>query len=98
DPVSGAIHWPDVLQGEAYDANRASLQDIFTRRAQNDLGDGTYLKVRHLTDSFETQLDTQVQALPPQDFVDAKRFLHALAEAVHDDASVASGAPPAAAP
>jgi hypothetical protein len=91
DPVSGQIGWPPALMSDQFSAQRAQIQDIFTRRSQNQAGSDSYLQVRSVVDGIQSQLDTQVKDMHPQDFVDSRRFLNQLVDATHSsDTAMAS--------
>lgn len=80
DPVTGQITWMPVLMDAAFASYREKMQSIFTLRAQNESGDVTYTEVRQLADAMDEILKQQINYLKPQDYIDAKKFLDALAD------------------
>jgi len=80
DPVTGDIHWPASLLQESFTADRTAVQDVFARRAQHRIGTSAYLELRPVIDRMQATLNDQVKVLPPQDFVDSRRFLNMLLE------------------
>jgi hypothetical protein len=80
DPVSGQINWSPALLQDQFADGRGQLQSIFSARAENKASPDSYMQVRSTVDSMQQQLDTQVKTLHPQDFVNARNFLNALAD------------------
>ncbi len=86
DSLTGRINWPILLQHEMFQAPRAGLEELFDRwavsrnlGAADRFGAQEYLAILQLTGEMIEQLRQQIQLLPPQDYLNAKRFLESLA-------------------
>lgn len=86
DSLTGRINWPILLQHEMFQASRAGLEELFDRwavsrnlGAADRFGAQEYLAILQLTGEMIEQLRGQIQLLPPQDYLNAKRFLERLA-------------------
>ena len=101
DSLTGRINWPILLQHEMFQAPRAGLEELFDRwavsrnlGAADRFGPREYLAILQRTGEMIEQLRQQIQRLPPQDYLNAKRFLESLAFEVQS--SNRSEGPPAA--
>jgi hypothetical protein len=93
DPVTGVIRWPAPLMQDSFAADRAAVQEVFTRRAEHRIGTSAYLELQPVIGRMQQSLNEQVKVLPPQDFVDARRFMNTLLEEARSaDTSLASAA------
>ena len=80
DPVTGAIRWPPTLQLAPYRKDRQQLESLFSQRARaGQFTAEQRLDVDRLVRSVQAELKKNIDAYPPQDFVQAKKFLDQLA-------------------
>ena len=79
DPVTGKLDWPGVLQTEAFQTERTSVDQIFAKRAvHGGLGYADQTKAREALDGMYSQLKGQIRDVPPQDYVASRGFLQSL--------------------
>ncbi|MBN1393717.1 MAG: hypothetical protein JW959_01615 [Pirellulales bacterium] len=82
DPVTGELHWPILLTGDSFAADRVALQDLFAARAYHGtLNADEFHKATHLIDRMLAALKDGIHDVPPQQYVAAKKFLERLAYA-----------------
>jgi hypothetical protein len=82
DPITGRITWPSPLQQEVFAPNRDEVNQVFATRARyGGLGYTDQLKARHAVDAMFDELKSQVQEMPPMDYVACRGFLQSLAYA-----------------
>jgi len=80
DAISGRIMWPILLRTETNVGVRAELERLFVARSANGgLTAEEYMQVTRLTETLLNDLQTQVAAMPPKEYVVAKRFVQSLA-------------------
>lgn len=80
DSISGRISWPILLRTDTNLAVRAELERLFVNRSVNGgMSAEEYLQVSRLTAILINDLQNSVAALPPQQYVVAKRFVQSLA-------------------
>lgn len=84
DPVTGELEWPVLLKAEPFAEHRAELEKIFAERAKNGyLTPEQYLRVRELTSSMTTELQSLVRQnpsrYPTSASIDARKFVESLA-------------------
>lgn len=80
DPLTGQIAWPPLLQQAAFAKDRAKLEAVFAQRAKSGrFTPEQRTEVDQRTRSLQTELKKNVSTYPPQDYVQAKRFLEQLA-------------------
>ncbi len=80
DAITGRISWPILLQADEFAKPRAELEALFATRA--DLGGINtwgYLRIDQMAKALLEQLKLRVADFPPQDYIQARRFLEALA-------------------
>jgi len=80
DRFTGRLAWPALLRSEAFGPQRAEIEwllgaQVSTRR----LSAKEYLTVRDATDAMRAELKQRIHQLPPQDYIQAKRFLDRIA-------------------
>jgi hypothetical protein len=80
DAVTGKIHWPLLLTAAEYSAQRADLEKVFANRAYHGMVslDGLN-QVNDETDAMLDTLRSQIRNVPPDQYVEARRFLESLA-------------------
>lgn len=79
DPISGKITWPEALQGTEYAASRTKLEQIFELRATTSGGAGSSAEVRSATREMTATLKDNIEKLPPNEYIAARKFLDSLA-------------------
>ena len=79
DPVSGSIHWPQVLQMSQFDAERAELEKTFVKLAQfGALGVSDLNAAGNLVEATSVKLKQLVRSVPPQQYIASKNFLKSM--------------------
>ena len=79
DSVSGKLVWPSALQQDSFADQRSEVEAIFatwSRYGGLDYADQT--KIRQTVDAMFDELKSQIQTIPPQDYVACRRFLQSL--------------------
>jgi hypothetical protein len=80
DAVTGEIHWPVLLTAANYDNQREALAKVFASRAYHGvLKAEDFLSAIRTIDEIAARLSERIKELPPQQFVEARRFLKSLA-------------------
>jgi hypothetical protein len=80
DVITGSISWPILLRSSDFAANRSTLEQIFAQRASSGvIGTPEYLQVYDLTAMMMDDLRQRIREVPPNDYVNARRFLESLA-------------------
>jgi hypothetical protein len=80
DQVSGRISWPVLLRSETNQSVLSELERIFVNRAaRGGLTAQEFLEANNLAQVLHTNLRSQITALPPQQFMQAFRFVESLA-------------------
>jgi hypothetical protein len=75
DPLTGTISWPAPLRAPVYDEKRKRIERLFQDRAT---GYVVYGEIHQAVQQFLEELKLQVDVLPANDYVDAKKFLDSL--------------------
>jgi hypothetical protein len=75
DPLTGTISWPAPLRSPVYEAFRRRIERLFQDRAT---GYVVYGEIQKAILEFQDILKQQVDVLPANDYVDAKKFLDSL--------------------
>lgn len=78
DPITGKIHWPEVLQSDDYAAPRQALDQLFEVRSQA-AGSGTSIKINETTSQMLEILRSNIQNVPTGEYLVARKFLESLA-------------------
>ena len=79
DAVTGKIRWPLLLTGAEYAIQRAALERIFADRAYHGMiGADGYKLAMQATDDMLASLRMQIRELPPDQFIEARKFLQSL--------------------
>jgi hypothetical protein len=80
DTVTGEIHWPILLRAEEFGPQRAQLEKAFADRAYHGvMGAEVFLKATQATNKMLASLKSQIHNMPPQQFMEATRFVQSLA-------------------
>ena len=76
DPVTGMINWPTVLQDDGFAAQRTTLGKLSAKKAANgSLGLSDETAARKTIEAMFAQLKSQIQEVPPEDYVTSRNFL-----------------------
>jgi hypothetical protein len=79
DPVSGRITWPLLLQGDAFTADRATIEQLFGDMATNErLTLDQYQQIRETGERMQEQLNSMIREVAPRDHMKATTFLTSL--------------------
>lgn len=80
DPLTGAISWPTILRGAAYDADRRKLEGLYASRATTGyLTADQAVEVGAAIDTISAEMKRNINSYPPQAYAQAKEFLKSLA-------------------
>jgi hypothetical protein len=84
DPVSGQVHWPDLLKREQFSAERIALEKLAVKHAQYGALPVTDLEAAgQLIEAMSAKLREVVTSAPAQQYVNSKNFLKSLMYAVN---------------
>ena len=79
DPVTGEVRWPTALQEASFEDQRGTVQEYAAKWVKYGALDYNDQKqVRENIDSMFDSLKSQIQAIPPQDYVASRSFLQSL--------------------
>lgn len=79
NPETGALSWPPALQLDAYATDRATLDDLSTKRiSYGSLGYPDQLKSINACKSILGQLKGQIRDIPTNDYMSSERFVKGL--------------------
>jgi hypothetical protein len=79
DPVSGELHWPSFLQEARFESQRTAISDCAMNWVR--YGELTYDQQTRIRENIGTMfesLQSQVDVMPPQDYVACRSFLNSL--------------------
>jgi hypothetical protein len=76
DPLTGTISWPAPLRLPEYEAYRQRIERLFQDRAT---GYVVYGEIQKVVNEFLEQLKLDLEKFPPNDYVNARKFLDSLA-------------------
>lgn len=80
DRRTGAIQWPEALQVESLAAQRGAIENLAAAQADSpETAQPDRSEVRRLTAEMKEQLKGRIRDLPVGEYVDAKKFVDALA-------------------
>ncbi len=81
DPVTGAIHWPEILQKPEFADSRKQLDSLFEHRSLTGGATGSKNSdaIEATTKAMREQLKKQISTIPAMDYIAAKKFLDGLA-------------------
>ncbi len=81
DPVTGKIHWPELLQQPEFDATRAKLNDLFEHRTLTGgaAGEENSDDIEAATDAMRAELKKQIRSVPAMEYMAARKFIDGLA-------------------
>ena len=81
DPITGDLSWSLLLQTSPFASHRKNLQKLFSARAASEgsIGVQQYSQIKRTTDAILEQLRRNIRRYPPQDYVEARRFVRGIA-------------------
>jgi hypothetical protein len=78
DPVTGKIHWPQVFLHEKYNDLRSQLEPLFVRRASTSPTPALATEIHDVLVEIIETLRGDIENLPANDYVAARKFLDSL--------------------
>ncbi len=79
NPVSGKLNWPGPLQDEAFASQRDQLDKIMAQQAHyGRLAYSDQKNVKQIVNTMFAQLKSQVNDIPANEYVDARKFLNSV--------------------
>jgi hypothetical protein len=86
DRQTGRISWPEVLQGEAFNASRRTLEQLAAdRSADRDAAKSGNSEMCKLIEEIKNQLREQITEMPCTEYIAARKFLDALANELRSE-------------
>ncbi len=79
DPITGRIAWPEILQTTEYMALREDVEHLLELRASTSGGGGYASKIHTDVEQMIALLKSNIQNLPSNDYIIARKFLDSLA-------------------
>ena len=77
---AGRIHWPRLLRSDQFAQMRERLDDLFAKRARyGDISMEDLMKIRDETNKMISQINQEINNIPPMEYTTAKQFLVSLA-------------------
>lgn len=78
DPVTGRINWPEPLMESEFDKPRNEVERLFELRAKTSQGAGAKAGIRKALDEMASLLRQQVEKLPANKYMAARKFIDSL--------------------
>lgn len=79
DPKTGKIAWPDVLQQDSFAQQRAQVEQFMAKKTTyGRLSYADQMAARKTIETMFGTLKSQIQDIPPQDFVVSQQFLRSM--------------------
>ncbi len=79
DPISGQVNWPELLRGDAFQQQRAIVDQLLVKQAQyGKLGVADHEQVVQTLESMIDRLRDMINTVPTQEYINAKNFLKSL--------------------
>jgi hypothetical protein len=78
DRASGKLDWPSVLTDKRFSAGRQQIEQLAKVRAETGDVGGVDAEIYQAAKTMQTQLKGQVRNLPPNDYLEARKFLEGL--------------------
>lgn len=81
DYVTGQIVWPRLLMADEFKDGREQLDRLYATRADKggNIGPNGYQKIQDETDMMTAYLKKNIKRFPPNEYLEAKKFLESLA-------------------
>lgn len=78
DSSTGKVNWPRALLADDYAHDRTTIEDSMVVKAATSGGSGNDTKVVDATRSMQRTLKANISELPPQQYIEARKFLESL--------------------
>ncbi|MEQ8790818.1 MAG: hypothetical protein RIC55_31265 [Pirellulaceae bacterium] len=79
DPLTGKLIWPAFLQTAEFNTQRAMLDPLLQKRAQQgSLSYAEQTTVRQTVDAMFAQMKKEIRDVPPPDYIASRSFLNSL--------------------
>lgn len=78
DRMSGKITWPETLLASDYDDSRKEIDQLFALRAKTGGSTDISAKVRTAVNKMLSRLRSDIEKIPAQQFIAARKFLDAV--------------------
>lgn len=85
DRATGLVKWPEALQAQAFTPERTALEELLVVKAHTGSTVDVNQKIYDATKALQNKLKAQIRDLPPQLYLDARKFLDYLAAEARDD-------------
>ncbi|MFN0055829.1 MAG: hypothetical protein ACKV0T_27105 [Planctomycetales bacterium] len=79
DPLTGKVNWPDLLLADEYAKPRGELDQLLELHTTTSGGDGSAARVQQLVQQMTSTLKSNIQNLPTNEYISARKFLDSLA-------------------
>jgi hypothetical protein len=81
DAVLGVIYWPETLERPEFEACRAEMDELFASRVPGSAGQGTEncREIEQVAARMRKVLKAEINAIPSQEWMEAKKFVDGLA-------------------
>jgi hypothetical protein len=79
DRATGLVKWPDALQTEPFSGDRKGLEDLLVTRAHTGESSAVDRRIHDSALQMQARLKGQIRDLPPQSYLDSRKFLDLLA-------------------
>ena len=76
--MTGHISWPETLVSSEFDKPRKQLDELFELRAKTSQAAGTSLKIHAATEELSKSLRSQVEKIPANEYMSARKFIDEL--------------------
>lgn len=84
DPLTGQISWPTILKEDSYKESRDRLNELYSERAKiGSLTSEQMQEAKQLADALATDLKANINNYPPQQYIQAKKFLDGVSRAAY---------------
>lgn len=77
DPITGKLQWPAALLSPAYNEPREKVEQLVELHATS--GAANTLEIQQAVQALNQMLRSNIQTLPPNDYIAARKFLDSLA-------------------
>jgi len=77
DPITGKLQWPEALTAPEYAASREQIEQLIELRTTT--GASNSVQIQQAIQSLAEMLKRNIQSLPPNDYIAARKFLNSLA-------------------
>jgi len=79
DPITGRLAWPDVLQRPEFGRQREQIEQLFEIRASTSGAETNVAAIQQTVDQMVEVLRSEIEDLPVDQYMEARKFLDSLA-------------------